>query len=54
MSRRISEERRESESVLEVIRQGDVDIEAKNYRNLDEFMSEFRTRNGIPAPPELT
>ncbi len=39
---------RERAEVAEIIRQGDADIEAGNYRTLDEFMDEFRAKNDIP------
>ena len=38
----------EREQVVAIIRQGDKDIEAGNYRPLDEFMEEFRAKNDIP------
>lgn len=38
----------ERAAVADIISQGDADIESGNYRPLDEFMDEFRSKNDIP------
>jgi len=38
----------ERAEVAEIIRQGDKDIEAGNFKTLDDFMVGFRAKNNIP------
>jgi hypothetical protein len=39
----------EQAEVKEIVRQGNADIESGNYRSIDQFMDDFRTKHNIPA-----